>query len=206
MIAIAKTKDCPSLQPVDQAAFEQMLPKIYQLAKNAFRTHDPEARSELVAETVATAFRMYLRLVRRGRGDFAHPVPLAQFSIRQVRSGRYIGSPMNKNDISSLYAQIRRGITLKRLDVYCHREESWSESLVEDRRAGPAATAAARIDVAAWFQSLGRRKQRIAHALARGETTYRVAHMFSLTPGRVSQMRRELQHSWESFQNEPMAA
>jgi uroporphyrinogen-III synthase len=67
-------------------------------------------------------------------------------------------------------------------------------------------TAAARIDVAAWFRSLARKKRRIAQTLARGEGTGKVARMFGLTAGRVSQLRRELAESWEEFQGEPVAA
>ena len=79
------------------------------------------------------------------------------------------------------------------------------ETLVEGRHAGPAETAAARIDLAAWFRSLARKKRRIARELARGEGTGNVARIFGLTAGRVSQLRRELAESWAEFQGEAAA-
>jgi len=49
-------------------------------------------------------------------------------------------------------------------------------------------------------------KRQVARTLALGETTKRTARRFRVTAGRVSQLRRELQNSWESFQGEPAFA
>jgi uncharacterized protein YerC len=56
--------------------------------------------------------------------------------------------------------------------------------------------------VAAWFRSLARKKRRIAKLLATGETTSKVASVVGLSPGRISQLRRELQTSWLVMQDE----
>jgi len=74
--------------------------------------------------------------------------------------------------------------------------------LIEDRHAGPGEIAAARIDIADWFQKLARQKRKIAKTLARGESTTTAAHMYGLTAGRVSQLRKELKQSWDVFQGE----
>src|SRR5687768_271034 len=55
--------------------------------------------------------------------------------------------------------------------------------LVESRHAGPAETAAARLDVAACFKSLPRQRRRIARVLALGESTAEVAKRFNLSAG-----------------------
>jgi hypothetical protein len=39
--------------------------------------------------------------------------------------------------------------------------------------------------------------------LAAGETTSRVAQRFSVSLGRISQLRRELKAAWEAFHGEP---
>ncbi|MCY2989043.1 MAG: hypothetical protein NTY19_14405 [Planctomycetota bacterium] len=93
-------------------------------------------------------------------------------------------------------------ITVERLDLYDEQKGEWREVLVEDHHAGPAETAAARIDIGEWFDSLPRRKRRIAQTLATGETTKRTARQFRVSPGRISQMRRELQDAWRDFQGE----
>jgi hypothetical protein len=74
--------------------------------------------------------------------------------------------------------------------------------LVEDRHAGPADTAAARIDIGEWFDSLPKHKRRIAKTLATGETTKTTARKFGVSPGRISQTRRELQQAWQEFQGD----
>ena len=69
-------------------------------------------------------------------------------------------------------------------------------------RAGPAETAAARIDIAAWFASLPRRNRAVASALASGDATGDVAEKYELSKSRVSQLRNELRISWLDFQGE----
>ncbi len=69
----------------------------------------------------------------------------------------------------------------------------------EDRHAGPAETAASRIDFPAWLKTLSRRNCKIALKLAVGETTRKVARLFKVSDGRISQLRRELEQSWRAF-------
>ncbi len=71
---------------------------------------------------------------------------------------------------------------------------------MEDHRSGPAETAAARIDVAAWFHALSPQNRRIAQALALGEPTAEVARQFGVSPGRISQLRVDFRRSWEQLQ------
>ncbi len=78
----------------------------------------------------------------------------------------------------------------------------WLELLMEDRHAGPADTAAARIDFADWLRTLGGRRRRIAETLAKGETTSLAAAKFKVSLGRISQLRRELRDDWERFHGE----
>jgi hypothetical protein len=80
------------------------------------------------------------------------------------------------------------------------------EILVEDRHAGPAETAASRIDFAAWLRSLSHPKRRLAVTLGAGESTSAVARKFHVSLGRVPQLRRELKQAWEVFAAEHPAA
>ena len=72
--------------------------------------------------------------------------------------------------------------------------------MVEDRNATPADVARVRIDFGSWLGTLSRRDRRIAEILSVGETTGNVASRFHVSPGRVSQLRRELAQSWHEFQ------
>ncbi len=94
----------------------------------------------------------------------------------------------------------------KRLDHYDRQQDGWLEVLIEDRRAGPAETAASRIDFPAWLKTLSKRKRRIAWKLALGETTRHVARLFRVSDARISQLRRELERSWRYFHGESAVA
>lgn len=182
--------------------FLSMVPQIEAVARLAFRAVDPELRQELVAEAVANSFVAFCRLAARGREALAFASPLAWYAVRQIRAGRRVGAQLNSNDISSPAVQRARGLKVERLDHFDDQAGGWREALVEDRTAGPDLIAAARIDVGDWLRMLPRTKRSVARMLARGESTSAVARKFNLSPGRVSQLRKELEHSWQVFQGE----
>ena len=203
MIARAKRTPRASAALAISARFLAMLPTIQEQARYAFRSEPPERRRDLIAEVVANCWVAFVRLVERGLIEIVYPTPLAAFAIKQVRDGRRVGARLNCRDVSSCYAQRAKRFTVERLDCFDEEDEAWHEVVVEDRHAGPAATAAARIDIADWFDRLPTKKRRIAATLATGETTKRTARRFNVSPGRISQMRRELHESWQSLQGEP---
>jgi hypothetical protein len=178
-----------------QQRFLAMLPRIRRQAEVAFRRQPSEIRDELTQEVVAGAYAMFVRLMERGKGEVAYATPLAQFAIRQVRAGRRVGCRQNVHDIMWPCR-----LTIQQLDVQPNRTGGLNLLLFEDRHAGPAETAAARLDVAAWFRSLSPRNRKIARALADGEQTKIVAQRFGLTAGRISQLRAWFRDHWEKFQ------
>jgi len=206
MIAAAKS----SLRERDARAsnerFLEMLPVIRRYARMAFRDRDPEARAEKVQEVIANAFVADSRLLEQGKSELAYPTPLARCAIRQVKSGRHVGSSLNVHDVSSTHCQIRKGVRLVRLDHYDKDAEEWKEILIEDHRAGPAEIAAARIDFGAWLASLPRRLRKIVATLATGESTVTAARLSGVSAARISQLRGELKASRDGFQRETKEA
>ncbi|MCY2986778.1 MAG: hypothetical protein NTY19_02805 [Planctomycetota bacterium] len=206
MIARAKKSPRNSSVSACREKFLSILPTIREHARFAFQNEKPEHRQELTAEVIANCWAALVRLVERSLLEVVYPTPLAQYAIKQVRDGRRVGAKLNVRDVSSEYCQARKQITVERLDVFDERTGEWHEVLIEDRHAGPAETAAARIDIGEWFDSLPRRKRRIAQTLASSETTKRTARKFRVSPGRISQTRRELQNTWQEFQGEAVFA
>jgi len=160
----------------------------------------------LVQETIARALFDYLRLVERNREHLAFAGPLARYAVAQVRQGRRIGGRLNVRDITSRYSQRRTGAVVERLDRCDNASGGWQEILVEDRHCGPDDIAATRIDFNDWLASLPKRSRSIAEKLAVGESTSSVADLFNFTPGRISQLRRELKNAWREFQGESAPA
>jgi hypothetical protein len=175
-------------------------------ARNAFSDRDPENQDDLVEEVVVNALIAFKRLYDKGKPDLAYPSVLALFGIRQVRDHRRTGCRLNIRDVSSDYAQQRKGFKVERLDRFDRRENGWMEILVEDRRSGPAEIVASKLDFAAWLRSLSKRDRRMAVMLAAGETTGEAAKQFGVSPSRISQVRRQLQQSWDDFVGEDDAA
>jgi hypothetical protein len=108
--------------------------------------------------------------------------------------------------VLSPYAQRKQGFAVSRLQRPDETEGTWKEILVEDRNCTPAELAASRLDFDAWLRRLPRHKRRVASTLAAGETTCGAARKFRVTPGRVSQLRRELAENWDAFNGEPEQA
>ena len=198
MITIAKPLH-EDVKAHENHRFLEMLPRIRRQASVAFRRLRPDHKDEVIQEVVANAYCAFVRLVDRGKGDIAYATPLAKFAIWQVTAGRQVGTKPNLRDVLSPQAHAAGEITVERLDEFDHEQGELRAALIEDRRATPADTAAARIDVAAWLRSLSNRSRRIAMTLAMGESTGDVARQFKLSSARISQLREELKASWERF-------
>lgn len=205
MIAFARMhRPRSSARPAWHTGFLSMLSDIRRQLRFAFRDLQPEERAEAMADATANAAVVYARLFRLGKVDVAYPSALARFAAAQYCAGRRVGACLNVNDVTSSYAQRRRGLRVERLDRP-DAEEGWKEILVEDRACTPAELAASRIDFDDWLRHLSGKRRRIAKRLALGETTQRVAQRFRLSPGRISQLRRELNADWLAFHREPVA-
>jgi RNA polymerase sigma factor (sigma-70 family) len=182
--------------------FVALLPQIHRQAARVFCELNAEAREDAMHEVIAKCFVTFARLVEQGRRESAYATPLANYAIKQFRDGRRVGSRLNARDAMSPRARKADRCRVVSLDEKIDGQDQVRAALVEDRTAGPAETAAARIDVAAWLQSLSWRKCQIAKVLAAGETTEGVAKQFGISSARVSQIRQELRRSWLVLQGE----
>ena len=63
-----------------------------------------------------------------------------------------------------------------------------------------------RCDFPAWLGTLSARNRRVVDDLVAGERTGDVAQKFGLSPGRVSQLRRQFAGDWAVFVYDPTSA
>jgi hypothetical protein len=199
MIAYAKSAPKARHESDWHDGFVAMMPDIAKYACRAFRHLNAEARAEAIQEVLVSAMLAYFRLYQRGKIDLAFPSVLARFAVAQFHYGSRVGEKMNCRNVLSPYARRVKGIKVESLHVSDHEGDPWRERLVEDKHAGPAETAAARIDVAEWFALMTHRDRKIAEALSQGSPTKDVAKQFRVSPGRISQKRREFFESWQLF-------
>ena len=140
--------------PAWHRLFLAMLPTIVAQARVAFRHLDPEAKGEAIQEVVANAFVAFARLVQLGKVDLAYPTALARYAVAQANDGRKVGGHLNIEDVSSVYCQRRKRITVDRLDQFDTEEGCWKELVIEDKHSTPAEVAATRMDFSAWLKTI----------------------------------------------------
>ena len=133
-----------------------------------------------------------------GRRSPAYAAPLARYAVRRFQAGRRLGSRLNTLDVLSPYRRRGHECRVRSLESWDDGDVRWQTVVVEDRRSGPAETAAVRLDFAEWLRQLSPRRRRVARWLAGGEAT--AARRLAVTPGRISQYRRELEGAWRAFQ------
>lgn len=196
---IAHVSTLKQIENDSPVSFTEILPAILKALQFEFRKLDEERREDAIHEAVANCYVAYRRLIDQGRGSHVFPSVLARFAASQVRDGRLVGSPMNAKDVSSRYAQRRRGFVLQSLDQYDDRRQEWREAVINDTKTPVFQQVSFRIDFPAWLKRLTNRDRQIALALAKGYTTSWVATKFKLSRARVSQLRHELRESWREF-------
>ena len=196
-----------------QDAFIQTLAAVEDAVHFAFRKRlRPQAYEEALAEAKAAAWSAWHGLIKRGKDPVAVGVHgIAANAIRNVRQGRRVGHKgcgRGGMDVYSSKARARCGFRLVSLDsgddadIEDSTRGSWREWLAEDNRVGPAEEACFRVDFGGWLEGLSPRKRKIAELLTEGHDGVTVARMAGVTPGRVCQVRSELERSWEAFQTQ----
>jgi DNA-directed RNA polymerase specialized sigma24 family protein len=189
------------------AVFLAHLPRFEAHARFAFRRVGcPEARADRVAETLALAWKHFAALARRGKKPERFVTTLALRCTQAVRAGRRLAGSESATDALSPVAHVRHGFSVVRLPDHDRALErhplpgELAEALTDNTRSAVPEQAAFRLDFPRWRASLRRRDRKVLDALARGERTEDAARRFRISPGRVSQLRREFEQGWEEFQ------
>ena len=174
--------------------------------RRRLRRHEYE---DVVAEAKAAAWSAWTGLIKRGKDPVEVGVHgIATNAVRYVRNGRKVGNTTCGRGAMDVYhrkAQAACGFTLVSLDsgegdAGDSTRGSWREWLAEDNKVSPGDEAAFRLDFADWLAGLSARKRRIAELLTEGHDGNVVARLAGVSPGRVSQVRGELEASWAVFQ------
>jgi hypothetical protein len=179
-----------------------VLPRVVAHGRVYFRhLRSAELKEEYIAEMVALAWKWHLRLAERGKDSTRFPTALASFAARAVRSGRRACGQERGRDALSPSAQRRHGFAVGKLLPDCSslNDSVLDEALVDNTQSPVVAQVCFRCDFPNWRASRTERDRRIIDELLAGERARDVADKFGLSPGRVSQMRRELHDDWERF-------
>jgi hypothetical protein len=197
-----------------QATFLSLLPKIQNHAQITFRAIQcSDTKADKICETIALAWRYFQRLHEQGRDISRFTMVFTYTVVRAVKSGRRLCGQEKARDVLSPTAQQRHRFKVAFLpgstaashqNLYAvphgqHKHDALEEMLHDDGRTPVPDQAAFRIDFPAWCQTLGERDRRLVYALMIGERTQDVAGQFGLSPGRISQKRRQFHQDWHQF-------
>lgn len=194
--------ESPSLESL-HAGFLSLLPRIETHARMAFRhLRCPHRQEDAVAETIAITWRWYVRATQRGKDVSQFVAAFAGFAARHVRSGRKLCGQKITKDVLSQQAQARRGFTVSPFPEGTSLNRSVLQEALHDNTQTPVPDQVAfRLDFPAWRRTRCQRDRRLIDALMAGERTLDVAARYGLSPGRVSQLRRELHDDWQRFES-----
>lgn len=196
----------PQLQtaktPKLQRLFLVILPRIDLHARISFRdVKCPETRADRIAETVALAWKWYKRLAEQGKDATQFVSALATFAVRAVRNGRRVCGQLKPKDALSERAQQLNGFTVNKLpDFSTLGDNPYSEALADNTVSPVPDQVAFRLDFPAWLVTLSDREQRLVGDMAMNHRTMDLAAKYGISPARISQLRRELESSWNALQ------
>jgi DNA-directed RNA polymerase specialized sigma24 family protein len=189
------------------ARFLSVLPQLEKYAQFAFRNLPWHQAEDLVQEAIAVCWKWFRRLAAKGKDAGTFPITLVRLACRSVRNGRRLGRAENARDVFSSKAQRRHGFRVQRLDEQRDTTPThWREAVREDPKSSPADTAIFRCDFLDWLGGLTDWDRRMVEAMALSERTQDLAKRFRVSPGRVSQLRREYQRDWQRFHGEPVVS
>jgi hypothetical protein len=203
-----------------QARFLALLPRIESQARIYFRgIRCRTKKADCVAEVVAMCWKWFCRLAKRGKDATQFVGALAALAARAVWSGRRAHRSEPTTDVMSSVAQRRHGFVVQPFPpVRQSRETLYStvrgqqiqdgieERLVDNRVTPVPEQAGFRLDFPSWLKTLTERERRIIRAMSWNERTKELSRRFRVTPGRISQMRREFSDDWRRFVGDEMTA
>ena len=197
-----------SLEALQASFLASVLPRVLTHGRCYFRhLRSAELKEEYVAEMIALTWKWHLRLAERGKDSTRFPTALASFAARAVRCGRKLAGMDRTKDVLSPLAQRRKGFAVGKLPDYSALDGSpLHEALHDNTKSPPDEQCAFRIDFPAWRLTRAERDRRLLDDLMLGERTLDVAGKYGLSPGRVSQLRREFLRDWCRYISEPPVA
>ena len=184
-----------------QHAFVSIMPRIVLHARIAFRRLTcADSRENAVAETVALTWKWFVRLVQQGRHPEEFVSVIAAYAARAVKSGRRLCGQEKTKDMLSPLAQTRRGFTVSSIPEFSTRVGNSLDDALQDNTQTPVPDQVSfRLDFPAWLSTRTDRDRAIIGELMVGERTMDVSRNCQVSPGRISQLRRDYLEDWCAF-------
>ena len=195
------------------ARFLAILPRVELHGRIYFRHLRPHQKADAIQEMRALAWKWFLGLHQQGRDPADFLKAFTTLLARAVNSGRRLAGMAKAKDVMNPATQRRHGFTVEPLpsssaaghehlyaEVRGQRLHDAYEERLRDNTITPVPDQVQfRIDWPAWLARLTGRERRIIEAMARNARTLDLSRRFELSPGRISQLRREFHDGWRRF-------
>ena len=184
-----------------QARFLQIRDRIEYHARIYFRhIRCSFKQADYIAETIALAWKWFRRLAQKGKDARAFASVLASYAARAVRSGRRVTRQLNAKDVLSEQAQQRHGFYVGKIpDFSTLSENPLAEALIDNTRSPVPEQVQFRLDFPAWLRTRTDRDRRIIGDMMNGQRTLDLSRRYGISPGRISQLRRDFYEDWQRF-------
>jgi hypothetical protein len=178
-----------------------VLPRVETHGRVYFRNvRCPDRKEELLAEMRGLCWKWFITLVRRGKNVLAFVSALANYAARAVNSGRRVCGHERAKDVMSPVAQRLHGFCVGKLPDFSTLDGSPLEEALFDNTVSPVPEQVVfRLDFPAWRLTHSERDRRLIDTLMLGGRTKEVSRLFGLSPGRISQKRRQFLQDWTRF-------
>lgn len=185
-----------------QLRFQAVLPRIETHLRIAFRgVRCPHHRDDLLQEATAVSWKWFRRAAERGKDPRRFVSRIATYAAAHIRSGRRFTRSLSSRDVLSPVAQRRHRFSVHPIPerIATVIDNEIADAIHEDAATPVPDQAAFRVDFPAWLGTLTPHRRRLVLDMACGERTDALAHRHGVSPGRVSQVRREAHASWVAF-------
>jgi hypothetical protein len=212
-VEVAKPRVRVNLQ-ASHAHFLAILPRIETHARIRFRyLRCPGRRDDAIAEVIAVCWKWFLRLDEQDKDIDGFVTAFADYAVRHVRSGRRLCGQVKSRDVCSPTAQRQHAFGVESLDCSTRRDfgalyadprgqdyqDAYEDRLKDNTTTPVPEQVMFRIEFPRWLSRLGRRKREIAEDMTLELGTFQLADKHKVSPGRISQLRREFHTDWQLF-------
>ena len=196
------------------ARFLLILPHVERHGRIYFRhVRCPHRKADAIQEMTALGWQWFLRLHQRGKDPAEFLTGFTALLARAVNSGRRLVGMAHAKDATNPATQRRHhfavevlpsslGASHERRTASPHGQglQDAFEERLRDMSTTPVFDAVQfRVDFRAWMSTWPERDRRLIEGLGLGERTSALAQQFGLTPGRISQKRRQYHGDWLRF-------
>jgi hypothetical protein len=186
-----------------QAAFVAViLPCVQKYAQITFRHLRYHDREDAQADMLGFAWAWCLKLIQQGKDPAALATNLAFYAARRVKARRHLCGKEKSKDVMSLPAHRVHHFDALTLSPEDRDDNPVQEALRDNTQSPVPDQAAFRLDFPAWIRSYSERDRHVIHDLMMGERTLDVSRRHGMSPGRISQKRREYLEGWSRFQGD----